>query len=375
MTAVKPYGDAQRWLTVILQAAYVAANASRLGRLFAGHAAFLAVVGFAAASAGWSVDPGASLSGAIRLFLLGASIFIGQDRHGGALLVATFRATCCALLLANLAAIAVPSISIMRGTLAGAFRGLTDHKNTLGQLGALALAFLLAPLATPRAASEFRALVLMALVALVSIALTRSATSALLAIVVLLIFAVEAFQHRSGLPILTGLLLAGLVGAAAGLWASGLVDPFQAVGRDATLTGRADIWRFVELYVHRRPWLGFGYRAFPLADLLRLDPRWGLESYVVGSTHNAYLAIVTETGYLGLAVYAAWLIAFVARHFPREDREARLLAAMVLASLSRFRPQRESCGAFARYVPRRHHDRLPPDGPWCPWTACGRLRL
>ena len=111
---------------------------------------------------------------------------------------------------------------------------------------------------------------------------------------------------------------------------AGAVDPFGAVGRDTTLTGRAEIWGFVDLYVQQRPWLGFGYRAFPLADLLRLDPRWGLDSYVVGSTHNAYLAIITEIGYLGLAVYFAWLLTFLSGRFPWRDRKARLLPAMVL---------------------------------------------
>ena len=79
-----------------------------------------------------------------------------------------------------------------------------------------------------------------------------------------------------------------------------------------------------------RPWLGYGYRAFPLADLLRLDPRWGLDSYIVGSTHNAYLAIVTEIGLVGLAAYGAWLVAFVARGFPRAGRADQRRAAMVL---------------------------------------------
>jgi O-antigen ligase len=329
-TGVKPLADAQRWLTVIVQAAYLAANAARLARFPLEHAAFLALVGFVAASAAWSVDPATTLNGAIRLLLLGASILVGQDRHGGRLPVTILRTTCCVILLANLAALVLPSLSIMGGTLAGAFRGLTDHKNTLGQFSALALPFVLAPLATPRPAREARALILMALLTLATIALTRSASSALLAATALSVCGIKRFVDRTGLRILAWLLVGSLLAVAVLLWANGQLDPFRVVGRDATLTGRAEIWSFVDIYVRQHPWLGFGYRAFPLADLLRIDPRWGLDSYVVGSTHNAYLAIVTETGSLGLAVYSAWLLTFVVGRHPRRDAEARLLAAMVV---------------------------------------------
>ena len=168
-TGVKPFGDGQRWLTVVIQATYLTANASRLDRFCLRHAAFLALVGFTAASVLWSSDPGTSLNGAIRLFLLGASIFVGQDRHGPGIPITIFRNTCCAIVLMNLLAIAVPSVSIMGGTLAGAFRGLTDHKNTLGQLCALALAFVLARLAVASSPRETRALAIMALLIVLTI--------------------------------------------------------------------------------------------------------------------------------------------------------------------------------------------------------------
>jgi O-antigen ligase len=170
----------------------------------------------------------------------------------------------------------------------------------------------------------------MVLLTVATIVLTRSATSALLAAISLGVFASARVIERYRLPVLTGLAVASLVAISALLWAGGLLDPLRAVGRDATLTGRAEIWGFVELYVQQHPWRGFGYRAFPLAHLLRIDPRWGLDSYVVGTTHNAYLAIVTEIGIVGLAVYSTWLASFLVQRFPRQASETRLLATMVV---------------------------------------------
>jgi O-antigen ligase len=367
-TDTKPLGDAQRWLTVIVQAAYISANAAAVVRFCREHAAFLALVAFVAASAAWSVDPGTTLQGATRLLLLGTSILVGQDRHGGKLPVAAFRDGCCVILLANFAALALPSVSIMGGTLAGAFRGLTDHKNTLGQFGALALPFVLAPLAAPCPPRKARALLLMALLILVTIALTRSATSVLLAATALAVFGTARIGDRTGLPTLARLLVGSFLAIAGLLWADGLFDPFRALSRDATLTGRAEIWGFVDLCVRQHPWLGFGYRAFPLTDLLRIDPRWGLDSYIVGSTHNAYLAIVTEIGYLGLAVYGAWLLAFLAGRFPRRDAEARLLAAMVVPvyiisglteSIAGLAPDLYLAGLLIACGPRPASDQIP----------------
>ncbi|MFO1144191.1 MAG: O-antigen ligase family protein [Amaricoccus sp.] len=324
----KPFGDEQRWLTVLLQAAYIAANASRVGGLVRACPAFLALVAFCAASAAWSVSPATSILGAVRLLLLGACIVLGQERHGGGLLRRIFLATLVALVIANLAMLAIPSRSIMDGTLAGAFRGLTDHKNTLGQVCALALAFVLA--AWPETAERRPALLLAAALVLATVALTRSATAAVLSATAIGVFATEGFVHRCRLPLLASLVLASAAAALGLLALTGLLHPLAAVGRDPTLTGRSDIWAFVDAYVRERPWLGFGYRAFPLADLLRADPRWGGDSYIVGTTHNAYVAIVSELGYVGLSAYAAWVVALVAGGFLRGDRAGRLCATMVL---------------------------------------------
>ena len=325
----RPFGDLLRWLTVLLQAGYLAANAARIPGVARGQRPLLALIGFCAVSALWSLDPATSLLGALRLALLAGSIRVAQDRHGAAALARVFLLACAAILAANLAALAVPGVSIMTGTLAGAFRGLTDHKNTLGQFCGLTLAFLLAATAGPPTRRRAYALGVLLTALALTVWLSRSATAVVLSMTAVGLFLAVRLLQRTRHPLLLGILgLAALAPVAAAALAGGL-DPLAALGRDATLTGRAEIWAFVELYVRQHPWLGYGYRAFPLADLLRLDPRWGLDSYVVGSTHNAYLAIVTEIGLLGLAAYAAWL-ALLIGSFPRHGQAQQLRAAMVL---------------------------------------------
>ena len=327
--SVKPLGELQRWTTVAMQAGYVAANASRIRQALAPYAPLLALIAFCAASVLWSLSPATSLLGGARLLLLAASILIAQERHGRSV-ARIFLLTCGTILMANLLARAAPGLSIMTGTLAGAFRGLTDHKNTLGQFCGLTLAFVLAGLYEARGRRQIYALggLLGALV--LTVAITQSATALVLCATATALFLLVGLALRTGLPLFVGILGVGLLAAVAAAFLAGALNPFEALGRDTTLTGRAEIWAFVEIYMRQRPWLGFGYRAFPLADLLRIDPRWGLDSYIVGSTHNAYLAIVTEIGFAGLAVYTAWLVHFATRYFPRHGRADQLRAAMVL---------------------------------------------
>ncbi len=324
----KPFGEAQRWLTVALQAGYIAANVARLPRIVLPQLPLLALIGFCAASALWSVDPAASLLSAARLLLLAASVLLAQDRHGAPAVARIVLVTCSAILVLHLSALALPGLSFMSGSLQGSFRGFTDHKNTLGAFCGLTLAYLLG--APPEALRRRYLRPGLLLVLLVTVVLTRSATSLVLCAAVLGIHGVAGAARRTALPVLVGAFAATVAAVSVGLSLLGVLDVFALLGRETSLTGRSQIWQFVALYVDQRPWLGYGYRAFPLSDLLRADPRWGTDSFIIGSTHNAYLAIVTEIGFVGLAAFFVWLGVFVAGCFPRQGPSAQRLAAMVL---------------------------------------------
>ena len=79
------------------------------------------------------------------------------------------------------------------------------------------------------------------------------------------------------------------------------------VGRNANLTGRTDLWKFL-LGMHTNPVLGTGYESFWLGP--RLAAVWAM---FVGSgineAHNGYLETYINLGLIGLLVLSVYLIA------------------------------------------------------------------
>jgi O-antigen ligase len=110
------------------------------------------------------------------------------------------------------------------------------------------------------------------------------------------------------LDVLTRMLVAGsalaamLMTACMGYFALPVVSSW--LGRDATLSGRTEIWKQAWVFVLRRPWLGWGYEAFwrglqgesfRVAVVLR---------FVALHAHNGLLEIWLELGLAGLALFA-----------------------------------------------------------------------
>jgi O-antigen ligase len=113
-----------------------------------------------------------------------------------------------------------------------------------------------------------------------------------------------------------------LIAAAAGLLAleatrTDFLDLYvyllDALGKDATLTGRTILWQFAEDAINARPWLGFGYKGWwesseTPAALLRV---------VVGQElwffHNTFLDLAVAFGVVGPLALVAGLAVGVYR--------------------------------------------------------------
>lgn len=78
----------------------------------------------------------------------------------------------------------------------------------------------------------------------------------------------------------------------------------STIGRDPTLTGRANIWHAV-LSMHTNPILGVGYESFWLGPRLRLV--WLLAGQV-NEAHNGYLEIYLNLGLVGISLLAVFLV-------------------------------------------------------------------
>ncbi len=72
------------------------------------------------------------------------------------------------------------------------------------------------------------------------------------------------------------------------------------LGRNATLTGRTDVWKAV-LAMHTNPLLGAGYESFWMGN--RLEDVWRMVGFKnFAEAHNGYLEIYITLGWLGLTM-------------------------------------------------------------------------
>lgn len=107
----------------------------------------------------------------------------------------------------------------------------------------------------------------------------------------------------------------------------------HSLGRNATLTGRTDIWRAV-LALHTNPLIGTGYESFWLGD--RLQFVWDATDKGILQAHNGYLEIYINLGWIGVILLGGLIVTgykhAVAAYF-RDPRAGRLGLALFAAAL------------------------------------------
>ena len=97
-------------------------------------------------------------------------------------------------------------------------------------------------------------------------------------------------------------------------------DLVAIVGRDATFTGRTDIWRIVLDAVWQKPLFGFGYAA-ATDDFIRPLLIAQLGSAAVDA-HNGYLDVMLGIGIAGLAVLVFLMLSVIIRGIGRVKMSA-----------------------------------------------------
>lgn len=202
--------------------------------------------------------------------------------------------------------------------LEGAWRGLTNHKNSLGALACITF-ILWFHAGLTREVGLARAIAGGSL-ALACLVLSRSSTSMATAVfaAVFLLLALRSPQGlRRWLPHLVLMLVAIL-----GLYALAILDvvpgmhrlisPITALAsKDASLTGRTEIWVILFDHIRLRPLLGSGYGAYwtagpvPGTDAYQFVAT--MRGFFPGSAHNGYLEVVNDLGWLGLACLLGYL--------------------------------------------------------------------
>ncbi len=193
------------------------------------------------------------------------------------------------------------------------WKGIFVQKNTFGRLMALGvLVFLFLAFDSKAHRLAFGAASILCMFLIFE---ARSATSAVAVPITLSLtwlFA-RARQRSFG----SALALACLASIGIGCWLMLFVDSsdlFVLAGRDATLSGRIEIWNAVLPKIMVHPWLGYGYSSFWLgmegkssADL------WSMLHWHVPHSHNGFLDLAEELGVAGLGLFVAGLVVS-ARH-------------------------------------------------------------
>jgi O-antigen ligase len=309
-----------------------------------------AVLALCVASSEWSEDSTATLLRCISLlniFLVCFAItLVGWYRERFQKLVLT---PLMLVLIASLVVgVTMPEKVAEIGTdLAqrGSWHGVTHGKNELGMMSSISVIICVNRLL----AGQGRAMWSLAGAAIgaTTLILSRSNTSELSTL--LAVFAMfllmrvpiirQRYSTHLAVAIAGTILLYELVIQDMLPGAHTLLSPIRALtGKDATFSGRAQIWQIVKEHIQWRPWLGTGYGAY------WLGPMPGSPSYLFvpimyfypSEAHNGYLDIVNDLGYVGLVCVILYIIFYIrqALELMRTDRtQGTLYLAMLFQQM------------------------------------------
>ncbi len=239
---------------VVLHARAVAAAAVRIPLIWTA----LALI---AASTLWSVDPDVTSRRAIAVTfttLSGLVIGASLDWLGIARLIAA--TTLASGVASFLMAVLNPAWGVMHELFPGAWQGVWDSKNLLGEQMSTGFTFCAAAVIFDLPYRKYWVFAGSLAVFLIVMSTSKTALAAVLlgVIAMLFVFAVQ----RGPVLALTTSWLGGL--ALIILAVTFFVSPdtlLALLGRDATLSGRTKLWAAALKQVDLHPWTGFGYGA------------------------------------------------------------------------------------------------------------------
>jgi len=298
---------------------------------------YLVLLAYALLSVTWAEQPQVSAKRAVQLLgVLFIALALIRHRKDSSAFTLISTPGLIYLLLGVLA-IASPSLSIDPE---GNYKGFTFTKNVWGQFALLmALVFMFQALNrnNPRL---YWGLFVFASASLVA---TRSATTIMIYVIAVMVVFFWLASKRYGRKLLFVGLVMSAIGAVpvfgyfvaqGGLPIDALfVSGLDFVGKDATLTGRTNLWRMMGYEIARHPRFGAGYGGFwlglegPSLTIVRLL------SWRPGQAHNGYIDVTNELGYVGLILLLSMLFVHLRNIYLLNRRGDELVAIFHLAIL------------------------------------------
>lgn len=250
---------------------------------------------------------------------------------GGVVLAARYRwaelaeivATAFAVLvtISFIMPLAVPSIGVMHELFPGAWRGVWADKNAMGGIMSLGFAILAAAaMLNPQRAKIWWPFAALAVLLVIMSTSKTSLVTVMMALGGLMFVGLARRSPAAGVATSWLAVLGIVMVVSVAIFAADLF--FDLLGKDATLTGRTEIWDAALRQIEKRPWTGYGYSAV-WDDTSRWGPLPKIVKEAGWKPHHSHNTWIEQ--WLGLGVFglAAWGLCF--------------LQTMVLAVVSVFR--------------------------------------
>ena len=102
-------------------------------------------------------------------------------------------------------------------------------------------------------------------------------------------------------------------------------------GKDLTLSGRVDIWKFAWNDIEKRLLLGYGFATYWIMGSSRLQIFASyFEGFMVNEAHNGYLEIILQLGFIGFIFFLFPIIAYIYRMFKLNSNLAILIFVSIM---------------------------------------------
>lgn len=286
----------------------------------------------------WSVDAGITQRRGFALIMTTLFGILLASRFSWRELIPLFAVVFVIIAVLSAAiSLGYPAMGVHHDIHVGAWRGIFWEKNTLGAM----MAFGTTAAIASSVCQPHRRYVWWGLAAfMAAMVLMSTSKTALLALMLALSGCASIHLVRRGFGFAALILLGGgLLAFIAGLLLSiAPVAVLEALGRDATLTGRTDIWIVLAEQVQTRPWTGFGYSAFWQGEYgpafwVRQRTQWD-----VPTAHNGWLelalSVVLPGVFLMLMSLGSSLFRALGRLFRGPEAYWALIFLVLLALIS-----------------------------------------
>ncbi|BAY61778.1 O-antigen polymerase [Calothrix brevissima NIES-22] len=207
-----------------------------------------------------------------------------------------------AIVLSLLFAVALPKFGIMGGVHSGTLRGIYTHKNVFGKILSLAGVNFLLSASTKKSNGKF--LWFMFGLSIICLVMTRSSSSMLSFTSLIVIFLGLRILRSPIIAVPPVLSAIALICINLYLFIQNNLNTLLgSIGKDATLTGRGDLWPLIWDKIWQRPWVGYGFSGFWQGLDGESASVWYASQWTPPNAHNGFLDLWLDLGLLGIIIF------------------------------------------------------------------------